>query len=347
MKKFLTRISIIFDVIKDFLFGLVTIVLILALTLGIAHNILKINEVSSKYNGEYKNLVLVGEKEMMNVYSIGNGTETIVILSGFGVQSPVLEYKALASRLSNEYRVVILEYLGYGYSLQTKTDRTLVNIANEINSALKEAEITGPYVLVPHSISNIYAMKYQELYPDNVSKIISIDGLMPNMTKENKFLAELNETKANAKISSVIEFTGFARILSYVKPEIFYIDKMQKDSCYTSSDIAEYRKRIGSGYLTKTMVKEINNVEANAIAEKDYIYPETLPVLEVLSSASIEKYKEEKKNNNFAKDYEEYAKEMLSNLQIQSVKIVDGDEMLPMTNPDEIANIIKDFVVMY
>ena len=83
MKKFLTRISIIFDVIKDFLFGLVTIVLILALTLGIAHNILKINEVSSKYNGEYKNLVLVGEKEMMNVYSIGNGTETIVILSGF------------------------------------------------------------------------------------------------------------------------------------------------------------------------------------------------------------------------------------------------------------------------
>ena len=67
----------------------------------------------------------------------------------------------------------------------------------------------------------------------------------------------------------------------------------------------------------------------------------------MLSSASVEKYKEEKKNNNFAKDYEEYAKEMLSNLQIQSVKIVDGDEMLPMTNPDEIANIIKEFVVMY
>ena len=345
MKKIFTRISIFFDVIKDFLFGLITIILILAFTLGIAHNILKINEVSSKYSGEYKHLVTVGEREMMNVYSIGSGEETIVILSGFGVQSPVLEYKALATRLSDEYRVVILEYLGYGYSLQTKTDRTITNIANEINTALNESEITGPYILVPHSISNIYAMKYQELYPMNVSKIISIDGLMPNMTKENKFLAELNETKTNANISAVLEFTGFTRMLSYIKPEMFYIDKMKQDSCYTANDITEYRKRIGSSYLTKSMIKEINNIEANAVAEKNYIYPETLPVLEILSSESVNKYKEQKQSSNFSKDYEEYANEMLSNTQIQKVEIIDGDEMLPITNPDEIASAIKNFLI--
>ena len=283
----------------------------------------------------------------MNVYSIGNGASTIVILSGFGVQSPVIEYKALANYLSSDYRVVIVEYLGYGYSLKAKTDRTSKNIANEIKKALDGAEINGPYILMPHSISNIYAIEFQKMYPDNVSAIISVDGIMPNMSKENKFLSELNQTKDNVKISSIAEFTGFARILSYVKPEMFYIDKMQNSAIYTDADIAEYRRRIGIGYLTSSMVKEINKIEENVIAEKEYVYPDNLPVLEVLTSESINKYKDMKKQNNISKDYEEYASELLSNKQIQEVKIVSGDHMIPITDPVNLAQTIKEFIMTH
>lgn len=347
IKNIFTRISIFFDILKDFLVAVLAVILILAFTIGIAHNLLKINEVSSKYSGPYKNLVTVGDKEMMNVYSIGNGANTIVILSGFGIQSPVIEYKALANYLSSDYRVVIVEYLGYGYSLKAKTDRTSKNIANEIKKALDGAEINGPYILMPHSISNIYAIEFQKLYPDNVSAIISVDGIMPNMSKENKFLSELNQTKDNVKISSIAEFTGFARILSYVKPEMFYIDKMQNSTFYTDADIAEYRKRIGIGYLTSSMVKEINKIEENVIAEKEYVYPDNLPVLEVLTSESVNKYKDMKKQNNISKDYEEYANELLSNKQIQEVKIVSGDHMIPITDPVNLAQTIKEFIMAH
>ena len=54
MNKIVTRISIFFDILKDFLVAVLVTVLILAFTVGIAHNLLKINEVSGKYTGQYK-----------------------------------------------------------------------------------------------------------------------------------------------------------------------------------------------------------------------------------------------------------------------------------------------------
>lgn len=347
MKKFLTRISIFFDILKDFLVAVLVTVLILLFTTGIAHNLLKINEVSGKYTGEYKNLYNAGNNRMMNIYTIGQGDKTLVILSGFGLQSPVIEYKSFARNLSSDCRVVIVEYLGYGYSLKAETDRTSENIVKEVRMALADAGIYGPYTLVPHSISNIYAIKYQELYPDEVSAIISIDGLMPNMSKEQAFIKEINSSKTNIQVSSIAEFTGFARVLSYVKPKLFYIDKMQADSNYTAEDIKEFRKRIGIGYLTGSMVKEINKLQENLMAEKEYVYPNYLPVLEILTTESVEKYKEQKNQNIISKDYEEYANNMLSNPVLQQVQIIEGDHMVPVTNPSSVAQMIKEFIKTY
>ena len=347
MKNFLTRISIFFDILKDFLVAVLVTVLILLFTTGIAHNLLKINEVSGKYTGQYKHLYNAGNNRMMNIYSIGQGDKTLVILSGFGLQSPVIEYKSFAKNLSTDCRVVIVEYLGYGYSLKAETDRTSENIVKEVRMALVDAGIYGPYTLVPHSISNIYAIKYQELYPNEVSAIISIDGLMPNMSREQAFMKELTSTKNNIQISSIAEFTGFARVLSYVKPELFYIDKMQADSNYSVEDIKEFRKRIGIGYLTGSMVKEIKKLQENLLAEKDYVYPNYLPVLEILTTESIEKYKEQKNQNIISMDYEEYANNMLSNKAIQKVQVIEGDHMIPITNPSSVAQMIKEFIRTY
>ncbi len=347
MKNFLTRISIFFDILKDFLVAVLVTVLILLFTTGIAHNLLKINEVSGKYTGEYKNLYNAGNNRMMNIYTIGQGDKTLVILSGFGLQSPVIEYKSFARNLSSDCRVVIVEYLGYGYSLKAETNRTSENIVKEVRMALADAGIYGPYTLVPHSISNIYAIKYQELYPDEVSAIISIDGLMPNMSKEQAFIKEINSSKTNIQVSSIAEFTGFARVLSYVKPELFYIDKMQADSNYTAEDIKEFRKRIGIGYLTGSMVKEINKLQENLMAEKEYVYPNYLPVLEILTTESVEKYKEQKNQNIISKDYEEYANNMLSNPVLQRVQVIEGNHMVPVTNPSSVAQMIKEFIKTY
>ena len=52
--------------------------------------------------------VLVNGHEM-NVYVEGDGPETIVVLSGAGIASPILDFKNVSDSLSKRYKVVIVE----------------------------------------------------------------------------------------------------------------------------------------------------------------------------------------------------------------------------------------------
>ena len=52
----------------------------------------------------------------MNVYVQGEGSETIVFLSGAGIASPILDFKNLTDSLSKNYKIVVVERAGYGYS---------------------------------------------------------------------------------------------------------------------------------------------------------------------------------------------------------------------------------------
>jgi hypothetical protein len=344
MKAFFTRISIFGDILKDFLITLLVIVLILVATLGIGHNILKINEVSSKYTGVYKNLVKIGTDRMINVYSIGGGQNTIVILSRFGSESPVLEYKALANELSKNNRVVIVEYLGYGFSLAAKTDRTSGNIVREVREALINSEIYGPYVLLSQYTSSIYAMKYQELYPNEVSSIVSIDAVLPNMTKEEQYMNEIVAIKDNAQIEHILELTGYARILSYLKPELFNIDTMLASSTYTDSDISLYRHQIGISHLTSTMAKEAKLFCTNVEDEKEYVYPDYLKTLQIITSENFEKYEILKEDKKISKSYGDYSLELLTNGNIQRVQTISGGSSIQLTNPNELAQVINSFL---
>ena len=79
---------------------------------------------------EYGTKIQVG-KGKINVYSEGNGDSTIVMLSGAGVSSPVLEYRPLYRRMSDKYRIAVIEKSGYGLTESTGTVRTVENMVNE------------------------------------------------------------------------------------------------------------------------------------------------------------------------------------------------------------------------
>lgn len=52
----------------------------------------------------------------MNVLIQGQGTETVVLLPGFGTGTPALDFKPLVEELSPFYKVVVIEPFGYGLS---------------------------------------------------------------------------------------------------------------------------------------------------------------------------------------------------------------------------------------
>lgn len=348
LNKILFKIFGILDAIKDFLFTWGLKIALVLLVCMILHNVVKMSEISTRYTGQYKKLVPVYEEEgkLMNMYSIGEGSKTIVILPGFGSQSPIIQYKALAEELKDEYRVVIVEYFGYGYSMSMKAHpRTNENIAAEVKKALESYGVSGPYILMPHSHSAVYAMYFQQAYPELVQGIISIDGKYPQELKEDYYQVKQREDKSNINITSIFELTGFERILSYVKEDIFYIDTMKEmPDIYGKEELSVYRNRIGSNYLSRTMVREINKLEDNMKEMENYVYPDYVPVLQILSSDTVKQYEEVKKNGDAKVDVKDLADKLITNPLIQIIHVVEGDHMLHLSNPKELGIAIKGFL---
>ncbi|MDE5854177.1 MAG: alpha/beta hydrolase, partial [Ruminococcus sp.] len=149
----------------------------------------------------------------LNVYTEGNGTHTIVILSGAGVTSPVLEYRPLYQKLSDTYKIAVVEKSGYGMSESTGTERTVQNMVNESREALMGAGIKPPYILAPHSYSGFEAIYWANTFPDEVTAVLSIDMGVPETAFEmekalppNKRTAMLQRTK---KLYTKIQKKGF------------------------------------------------------------------------------------------------------------------------------------------
>ena len=64
----------------------------------------------------------------MCIYSEGKGEHTLVFLSGSGTASPILDFRSLYSLLDDDYRIVVVEKFGYGFSDVVNTERSFDTI---------------------------------------------------------------------------------------------------------------------------------------------------------------------------------------------------------------------------
>ncbi len=139
-------------------------------------------------------------KGKINVYTEGNGDLTIIFLSGAGVTSPVLEYRPLYRKLSDTYKIAVVEKSGYGMSESTDTERTVENMVSESREALRLAGINPPYVLAAHSYSGFEAIYWANTYPDEVKAVLSIDmGLPETAVEMGKAMPEEKRRAINEK----------------------------------------------------------------------------------------------------------------------------------------------------
>ncbi len=115
----------------------------------------------------------------LHVYAEGTGDPTLVFLSGSGTTAPALDFKGLYQLLSDDYRTVVVERAGYGWSEEGGTSRDIETVLDESRQALTAAGESPPYVLVPHSMSALEAVHWAQRYPDEVAAIIGLDPAVP------------------------------------------------------------------------------------------------------------------------------------------------------------------------
>ena len=189
----------------------------------------------------------------MSVYTEGTGDKTLVFLSGSDTPSPILDFKSLFSLLSDEYRIVVVERFGYGFSDIVDKPRDIATVLSETRAALAVADIDGPYVLCPHSMSGLEALYWAQQYPEEVEAIVGLDMAVPDAYENFKNNVFMNATSQfNAK-------TGIIRLV----PLLNELD------CVKHGTLTEEEKKIAHALLyknfsNKTTINELKYVSENA-----------------------------------------------------------------------------------
>ena len=125
----------------------------------------------------YCHLVSAGEYRL-NVLTYGNenGKHRIIAMAGYGTPDSCITMRRMTAALETDNQVIFVDRAGYGTSDDTSQDMTVENIVEAYRTALKNAGIIAPYVLMPHSIGGVYATYWESKYPEEIEAVAFIDG---------------------------------------------------------------------------------------------------------------------------------------------------------------------------
>jgi len=109
----------------------------------------------------------------LNLLVGGEVTPTVVFEAGFG--AGLTSWSTVQSNIAKFARTVSYDRAGIGQSEAGPKPRAAKQIALELHTALQNAGIGPPYVLVGHSFGGIYVRVFADMYPKEVAGIVLID----------------------------------------------------------------------------------------------------------------------------------------------------------------------------
>lgn len=109
----------------------------------------------------------------LNMLVGGEAAPTVVFEAGFG--TGLTSWSTVQSNIAKFARTVSYDRAGIGQSEAGPKPRAAKQIALELHTALQNAGIGPPYVLVGHSFGGIYVRVFADMYPKEVAGMVLID----------------------------------------------------------------------------------------------------------------------------------------------------------------------------
>lgn len=276
---------------------------------------------------ESKLLMPIGKKvvvngHQMNVYIKGEGSETIVFLSGAGIASPILDFKNLTDSLSKKYKVVVVERAGYGFSEDSDQSRDVMEVLSETRQALSQAEVSGPYVIISHSMASLESLAWQEKYPNEVRALIGLDWALP---------ASYEDLKEHPRLMTLAYWTSKVGLLRYF-PESVYL----KNHDLTDSERRQYRFLAYKQLLSKAMLNETRAVKENAHKVSRFTIDSKIPVLLFVSNGEETGFSQS--------EWQNYAKDFARNRSNVQVVYEDAPHDFYHSKKNEVVSQIRSFL---
>ena len=257
----------------------------------------------------------------MNVSITGEGPETIVLLSGAGIASPILEFKNLSDSLSKKYKVVVVERAGYGFSEDSDRSRDVMEVLSETRQALAQAHVSGPYVIISHSMASLESLAWQEKYPNEVKALVGLDWALP---------ASYEDLKDNQALLTVAYWSSKIGLLRYF-PEFFYI----KNPTLTETERQQYKLLAYKQLMSQAMLHESRLAKENAKKVPSSINPK-IPALLLVSNGEGTTFSQS--------EWQRYAERFASDQSNVQVVYMDAPHDLYHYQSDAIVSHIKEFL---
>lgn len=304
--------------LKKWCFGFISLLLLFLLATFIFHRICLEKEQAS-LTPMGKTVLVNGHK--INVYVEGDGPETIVVLSGAGIASPILDFKNLTDSLSKKYKVVVVERAGYGFSDDSDQSRDVMTVLSETRQALSQAEVSGPYVIVSHSMASLESLTWQEKYPDEVKALVGLDWALP---------ASYEDLKDNQALLTVAYWSSKIGLLRYF-PESFYI----KNPTLTETERQQYKLLAYKQLMSQAMLHESRLARENAKKVPSSINPK-IPALLLVSNGDGTSFSQS--------EWQRYAERFASDQSNVRIVYMDAPHDLYHYQSDAIVSRIKEFL---
>lgn len=269
-----------------------------------------------------KTVLVNGHK--INVYVEGDGPETIVVLSGAGIASPILDFKNLTDSLSKKYKVVVVERAGYGFSEDSDQSRDVMTVLSETRQALSQANISGPFIILSHSMASLESLAWQEKYPDEVKALVGLDWALP---------ASYEDLKDNQALLTVAYWSSKIGLLRYF-PESFYI----KNPTLTETERQQYKLLAYKQLMSQAMLHESRLARENAKKVPSSINPK-IPALLLVSNGDGTSFSQS--------EWQRYAERFASDQSNVQVVYMDAPHDLYHYQSDAIVSRIKEFLENY
>ena len=257
----------------------------------------------------------------MNVSVKGEGSETIVFLSGAGIASPILDFKNLSDSLSKKYKVVVVERAGYGFSQDSDRSRDVMEVLSETRQALAQAHVSGPYVIISHSMASLESLAWQEKYPNEVKALIGLDWALP---------ASYEDLKEHPTLITLAYWTSKIGLLRYF-PESFYI----KNPTLTETERQQYKLLAYKQLMSQAMLHESRLAKENAKKVPSSINPK-IPALLLVSNGEGTTFSQS--------EWQRYAERFASDQSNVQVDYMDAPHDLYHYQRDAIVSRIKEFL---
>ena len=254
----------------------------------------------------------------------GGSGPTMVLLSGFGTPSPATDFAPLMRELTH-FDVIVVEGFGYGYSDLDVAERTVENITSELHEVLARLDVTTPVILVGHSAGGPYARYYATTYPGEVSAIIGIDPMAATTSS--------TEVGIPSPIEGIQRATGLFRWVTTLAPGLI----QPPGDAYTPEERARTAAMTNWNYGNASNSDEWSRLGANSTIINERPFPADIPVLELLSSQSVESMSDWLPNHEAE----------LAGVTTHQLEVLEGPHYLHWSQSPVIAATISEFVSAY